>query len=439
MRAEHATRREPALPACGRTPLGMRGAVHPTRDRVALRPDGPATRPSVLSVRRRSNGQEHYAAPRRMPDLARVQRAIPRRRSVLPQARQQEANLNDEGNGMPENRVRFLLRLKLRVGKKLATEETVLTASLAGRQVTIRSERQSQPLSEASWLLIGCRGFEGEDDAKGFGEKLRRAVHLAGLCARVGVDAGDLGDDRTVSWVNPEFLRRRGGLDPKTRIGSDVHGLLVLPDDGKTLFPRFGQANLTVRMNAAVFVRAFEEALPESDLSGRDCPSIRRAVRVLNLAEMNADPIAKVVLAVSTIEGLATDPSWTDAQKSMIEGAAAWLEQTDRDGEETRQVVEAIRRTRHTSIRQKIRKLLGSNDLLEDLWEDWDALYNKRSRLFHGGRRDGSEHRGDHLSESELHALGQEALTLCGRIVLSMAKREGIPVPSRAAVTFGVQ
>ena len=89
-----------------------------------------------------------------------------------------------------EKKIRYRLRLKLRVGKALATEETVLTASVAGREVTIESERQSQPLSKASWLLIECRGFEAEDDARDFGEKLRRAVHLAGLCARVGVNAG---------------------------------------------------------------------------------------------------------------------------------------------------------------------------------------------------------------------------------------------------------
>ena len=159
-------------------------------------------------------------------------------------------------------------------------------------------------------------------------------------------------------------------------------------------------------------------------MSGGDCPSIRRAVRVLNLAQMSADPIAKVVLAISTIEGLATDPPWTDVQKRLIESAAAWLERTHGDGEETGQVVEAIQRTRHSSIRQRIRKMLASNGL-SVLWQDWEALYSKRSRLFHGGRRDGSEHRGDHLEESELHALGQEALTLCGRIVLSMAKRGG--------------
>ncbi len=337
-----------------------------------------------------------------------------------------------------EKQIRYRLWLKLRVGKALGTEEAVLTASVAGTEVTIQSEKRSQPLSEASWLLIGCRGFEAEDDARGFGERLRRAVHLAGLCTRVGVDAGDPGEDRTVSWVYPEFLRRIGGLDPDIRIGPDIHGILVLPDDGKTLIPRMGRASLTVRSNAGDFLGALQEALPERDVPARDCPSIRRAVRVLNLAEMNSDPIAKVVLAVSTIEGLATDPPWTDAQKGMIESAAAWVERTHRDGEEVGQVTKAIRGIRPESIRQRIRKMLDSNDL-SVLWRDWDALYGKRSRLFHGGRRDGGEHRGDHLAESELHALGQEALTLCGRIVLSMAKRQGIPVPGRAGVHFAVE
>ena len=104
-----------------------------------------------------------------------------------------------------EKKTTYRLWLKLRVGKALATEETALTASIAGRELVIESEGKSQPLSEAPWLLIGCRGFEAEDDARDFGEKLRRAAHMAGLCARVGVDAGDPGEDRTVSWINPNI------------------------------------------------------------------------------------------------------------------------------------------------------------------------------------------------------------------------------------------
>ena len=336
-------------------------------------------------------------------------------------------------------KTKYRLWLKLRAGKALATEESALTASVADRTVVIESNSQSEPLSKASWLVMGCRGFETEDDAREFGEKLRRAAHLAGLCARVGVDAGDPGEDRTVSWVSPEILRRGGsGLDPDTRIGPDVHGIVILPDDGKTLFVRLGQARGQVLSNAGEFVRALEDALLNSDVSGGDSPSIRRAIRVLNLAEMNTDPIAKVVLSISTIEGLATDPPWTGQQQQLIDSSVAWLERTHADGKDIRQVIEAIRRIRRNSIRQRIRNLLASNEL-SGMWRDWDDLYSKRSRLFHGGETEGSEHRGNHLVESEVHALGQEAINLCARIVLSIAKREGIAVPGPAKVHFGVE
>ena len=335
-------------------------------------------------------------------------------------------------------KIKYRLWLKLRVGRPLATDESTLTASVAGRTVTIGSDMKAEPITKASWLVIGCRGFETEDEAREFGEKLRRAAHLAGLCARVGVDAGDPSDDRTVSWVNPEILRSGGRLDPDTRIGPDVHGIVILPDEGKTVFVRVGPVTAQVLSNAGDFVRALEQAMPEHDVSGSDFPSIRRAIRLLNLAEMNTDPIAKVVLAISVIEGLATDLPWTDEQQELIENSAAWLEQTYSDGEETRQVIEAIRRVRSESIRQRIRKLLAANEL-SDLWSHWNRLYSKRSRLFHGGTNADSEHRGNYLEESELHRLGQDAFNLCSRIVLSMAKREGIPVPDRAKVHFSVK
>ena len=282
---------------------------------------------------------------------------------------------------------------------------------------------------------MDCRGFETENQAREFGEELRRAAHLAGLSARVGVDAGDPGDDRTQSWLNPELFR---GDNPDMRLGPDVHGITIQPDDGNTVFARLGRARGQVRSNAGHFVRSLEQSLPrQNDAPRRDSPPIRRAIRVLNLAEIAEDPIAKLVLAVSTIEGLATDQPWTDGQQELISGAAAWLERAHGDREETTQVIAAIRQMRVGSIRQRIRQLLEANEL-SSLWPDWDTLYDRRSRLFHGRAKDGCEHRGNHLNESDLHNLGQEAINLCARIVLSMAKREGLAVPGRAKVHFGV-
>ena len=332
----------------------------------------------------------------------------------------------------------YRLWLKIRVGKLLGSQDSALTASVAGRTVMIETQSTSQPLSEASWLIMGCRGFETEEQASQFGEHLRRAVHLAGLSARVGVDAGDPGENRTVSWLNPEVLGIGEGKCRDLRLGPDVHGIVVLPDDGKTMFARLGSPSVRVRSNADHFVEALEEALPEIDALGGDSPSVRRAIRVLNLAEMSEDPIAKVALAVSTIEGLAADPPWTNGQKELIEVAARSLEQSYSDGEEAEQVIKAIRNVRRESIRQRVRNLLAANDL-SMLCKQWDKLYARRSDLFHGRSGSGAEHRGDNLEQSELSALGQEAIGLCASIVLSIAKCRGIAVPGRANVHFPVE
>ena len=327
----------------------------------------------------------------------------------------------------------YRLWLKFRVGKSLGTEDSVLTASIAGRTVTIESENQQEPLSKASWLVMSCRGFETEAQAREFGEELRRATHLAGLCNRLGVDAGDPGEDRTMSWLNPEIVRN---VNPDIRLAPDVHGIVVLPDDGNNVFGRW-RANAQVLANAGHFARSLEECLPENDPLRSGSPSIRRAIRLLNLAQINEDPIAKLVLAVSTIEGLAKDSPWSDEQLQLIEDASVWLERAHGDREEVQQVVEAIRQVRKESIRQRIRKLLQANDL-SNMRRDWDRLYDRRSGLFHGRSEAGSEHRGSNLQESSLRALGEEAIKLCARIVLSMAQREGISVPGRAKVHYGV-
>ncbi|MCY4029420.1 MAG: hypothetical protein OXH75_24260 [Acidobacteria bacterium] len=208
-----------------------------------------------------------------------------------------------------------------------------------------------------------------------------------------------------MSWLNPEIVR---DVNPAIPLATDVHGIVILPDDGNNLFARF-RANPQVLANAGHFARSLEECLPEDDPLRNGSPSIRRAIRVLNLAEINEDPIAKLVLAVSTIEGLAEGPPWSDVQRQLIEDAAAWLERAHGDHEEAQRVVEAIRQVRRESIRQRIRKLLQANDL-SNLWLDWDRLYDRRSGLFHGRSEAGSEHRGSHLEQSNLHTLGQEAI-----------------------------
>lgn len=134
-----------------------------------------------------------------------------------------------EGVGSLAEKTKYRLWLKFRIGNSLDTGDDALTASIGGRTVTIESEHRGEPLSKASWLVMSCRGFEAEAQAREFEDELRRATHLAGLCNRVGVDARDPGQNRTVSWLNPEVFRR---TNPEKRLAPDVHGIVVLPDDG---------------------------------------------------------------------------------------------------------------------------------------------------------------------------------------------------------------
>ena len=327
----------------------------------------------------------------------------------------------------------YRLWLKFRVGKSLGTEKSALTASIDNRTVTIESEDRGKPLSKAHWLVMNCGGFETEAQASEFGEELRRATHLAGLCNRVGVDARDPGEDRTMTWINPEVFPR---VNPDQRLAPDVHGIVVLPDDGNNVFARV-RASGRVLANAGYFMRSLEECLTEGGPLRSDPSSIRRAIRVLSLAEISKDPITKLVLAVSTIEGLATGPPWTPEQRELLESVAACLKNDHGDGEEAMQVVEALQQARRGSIRQRIRKLLEANGL-SHVWGAWERLYEKRSALFHGRSETEGEHGGSHLEESALHGLGQEAIKLSARIVLTIAKRKGITVPGRAEMHFGV-
>ena len=56
-------------------------------------------------------------------------------------------------------KTKYRLWLKLRIGKSLDTEDDALTASIAGRMVTIESENRGESLSKTSWLVQMCLSY----------------------------------------------------------------------------------------------------------------------------------------------------------------------------------------------------------------------------------------------------------------------------------------
>ena len=320
--------------------------------------------------------------------------------------------------------VGYRTRLKVRIGKRLTTDGTSVEGEFNGNIFIVKSAKQDQPLNEASWIVIAVRGFSSEISAREYGEHLRRAVHLAGLCTRVGVDGRAVGDDRVTSAASDEWLRSLGALQLTEKTVPDTHGLTVLPDDDNIrVFTTEARGHVTHVPRE--FIRAIEEAA-----TAGVSHDVQQAIRVLNLAHITDSPIAKVVLAISSIEAMAVkNKAWTNSQREMIDQATVWVHSKFGDGDAANEVTDAIRRVHQHSLRQQAKRLLAKHDLLI-WWADWENVYGRRSRLFHGGAS------GD---DEDVATLAGDAIRACGRIVLSIAKRQGALLPTAAQVHFGVR
>jgi len=239
--------------------------------------------------------------------------------------------------------------------------------------------------------------------------------------------------------MNPHLFREFGKPDLDERISPDVHGLSILPDDGKPRWTsHFGPVQLLHRIHALAFVRDIEQAWPGDVAAQHDAPPLRRAIRLLNLAMMTEDSTAKALLAISAVESLVSETAWTDKQRKIVKDAAEWVTSTYGAEAHVAEIAKALGDLRSGSIRQGTRKLLAAEGL-SDLWPDWDELYARRSRVVHPKMNTDSEHTGKRLTEPELYQLGRDATKLCATIVLSAVGRAGLPLPEKAKARLGIQ
>ena len=314
----------------------------------------------------------------------------------------------------------FRLRLQVRLGTPLGTDEVCLITRLAGREVTIRSRKDGQPISKAKWIVLGARGFSTEPEARDFGERLRANVQLAALCSRLGADTGL---DTVLSWISEDWCRSNGLLAFHQRSGPHMHGLSVLPDDDNTVI-FYSEPQVTKTSNPDLFLDAMRELAEQPSITES---TITLSVRLLNLARINPEPLARIVLTFSSVETVAQDESWSDNQRVLIKKLA--VEITDHaDGDRERlEVAEALQRMHRIGVRQGVKRVLCRNGL-SHLRKEWDRLYDLRSSLFHGSKQ---------LTEQEVNSLENGAMKLCSRIILGIIKRNGINLPSVAIRNFG--
>jgi hypothetical protein len=312
----------------------------------------------------------------------------------------------------------YRMRLRVRIAKPFTTTDTQRSVLINGREVTVRAGNKDQPLSEAKWLVLTTGGFASEADAKDFGDDLRVRFEIVSFCSRLGIDGGN---DRPTTWMSEDFARNIGFIRPEERVMPNVHGVMVMPDDGLTRFPGLS-ATATVSADPAPILSALAEVNPTTASN----PRAFTAVRIMNAALMTSEPLAQLVLAFSAVEELGQDETWTTRQRKKLDDLAASLEAEAVGEPELREVGTALRSLHRLSLRQGAMRMLSRLGL-KHLRKDWDRLYGIRSGIFHGTKR---------LNPSENAAFANEVLALCGKVIVMQLRQDGIEPPAIAATHF---
>jgi hypothetical protein len=313
--------------------------------------------------------------------------------------------------------VTWRARLRFRLQKKIRLDVNSHRLQIAGREIVLTPPTPDLKIMDSEWLIMNARGFASEDEARQFGNGLKSALEISAVAARVGVDTGRNLATSALGKIVKDALAQEG-----TSVRDNIHGLDVFPDHPNTRI---------FTMNATGIVHS----APDPFLSDLDAivraavtPSkpVADVILLLNYALMRPEPVAQIVFAVSAVESLGQDESWSEDQRQLLRELATAAEQSATGpAVERQEVADAIRKSLHRlTLRQGVFRLLDRLGL-QHLKRPWDDLYAERSTLVHGlAPRPGADY-GD---------LAHRTVGLCGQILLTAAAAEipqaGKHVPS---------
>jgi hypothetical protein len=311
----------------------------------------------------------------------------------------------------------YRVRLRFRLQKKIAIDVNEHRFQVAGREVVLTPPTPDHKISDSAWLIMNTRGFASKGEAREFGRKLKVALEVSAVAARVGVDSGQDLATSGLGQIVRDALAEEGTL-----ARDNIHGLDVFQDDPNTrIFDM--SATGTVRVKPDPFLSDLD-ALHRSNPA--PSPAIADVVLLFNYALMQPEPVAQIVFAVSAVESLGQDETWTDDQEVLLQELQdAAIRSSIGTDAERHEVADAIRKGLHRlSLRQGVFRLLDRLNLAH-LKKPWNDLYAERSTLVHGlAPRPGADY-GD---------LGHRTVSLCGQILLTAAARD-IPLADRHVAT----
>jgi hypothetical protein len=135
------------------------------------------------------------------------------------------------------------VRLRFRLQKRLRIDTNEYRLEVAGREVVLSPPTPDMKIADSEWLILNTRGFESEDDARLFGSRLKTALEISAVAARLGVDTGRNLATSGLGKIVKEELAKRGA-----QVRDNVHGLDVFRDHPST---RIFTVSATATVHAA--------------------------------------------------------------------------------------------------------------------------------------------------------------------------------------------
>lgn len=167
--------------------------------------------------------------------------------------------------------VTWRARLRFRLQKKIRIDGKEHRLQIAGREVVLTPPTPDLKIMDSEWLIMNARGFASEDEARQFGHRLKIAVEVSAVAARVGVDTGRNVATSGLGKMVKDALAQEGA-----HVRDNIHGLDVFPDHPNTqiCIPPAGSARppapeeaVGPSLRGAKYARA------------RTCPEARRGLR----------------------------------------------------------------------------------------------------------------------------------------------------------------
>src|SRR5690349_10318868 len=125
--------------------------------------------------------------------------------------------------------VPWRVRLRFRLQKKIRIDANEQRLQIAGHEVVLTPPTPDLKILDSAWLIMNARGFASEDEAKQFGQKLKTALEVSSVAARVGVDTGRNLATAGLGKIVKDALAEQGA-----RVRDNIHGLDVFPDHPDT-------------------------------------------------------------------------------------------------------------------------------------------------------------------------------------------------------------